>query len=409
MRVFANLFLILFLADGGFSLVDELVSLLTPLLPFTDFRNFLAGMVIVMSVPLYFSLGIDHRLPKRVFLPLLIFVFWTVVSTGLFPVLAGIRVYGLVLAAVQVLLGMLPLLVFRDNDHGRLTMPSALFAQPYFTIRNCLTFFGANLLVLPLALALFAIAVANAYMAEYTAGFMHLHPSGLRMTERTYTRDNRTIRLAAMIHVGTREYYQEMAGSVTPGSTIVLAEGVSDSTNRLRNRLDYGKVAGFIGLASQDKLLFKGRMIDEEEFTAPVPPAAVGSDAHQNREPDIFRADVDMSTFRPTTITFLDAIGKQMQESKTFAGGILALNKWAEKNVTPEMYEIIMDDILHRRNVAVLGHMDRALARYDTVIIPWGALHMKEIESEVLKRGFVLQKEQERVSIDAGKLLSERI
>jgi len=46
MRVFANLFLIMFLVDGGFSLVDELVPLISPLMPFTPLRNLLAETVI---------------------------------------------------------------------------------------------------------------------------------------------------------------------------------------------------------------------------------------------------------------------------------------------------------------------------------------------------------------------------
>ncbi len=46
-----------------------------------------------------------------------------------------------------------------------------------------------------------------------------------------------------------------------------------------------------------------------------------------------------------------------------------------------------------------------ALERYDTVVIPWGALHMKEIEEAVRLRGFRLRDERERVSIDFRKLL----
>jgi hypothetical protein len=49
--------------------------------------------------------------------------------------------------------------------------------------------------------------------------------------------------------------------------------------------------------------------------------------------------------------------------------------------------------------------MRKALDRYDTIVIPWGALHMAEIEEEVLKRGFDLQQERERVSIDFRKML----
>ncbi|MDA8429481.1 MAG: hypothetical protein M0T70_09525 [Geobacteraceae bacterium] len=405
MRIFANLFLILFLADGGFSLVDELVSLLTPLMPFTALRNLLAVVVILLSVPIYLSLGIDRRLPKRIFLPPVVFVLWSIVSTWFFPSLAELRMYGLLLAAAQVAIGMLPLTRFRKGNERCLTMPPALFAAPSFSLRNTLFFCGANLIVIPLVLLIFAFTVADANMAEYTAGFMHLTPGGLSMTERVYTRGNRTIRLAAMIHIGDKEYYDAVGNPVTAGRSIVLAEGVSDDKHLLHNRIDYGKMAGFLGLTSQDKLLFRGRLIGEDEFASPRSHASASPTLKPPGTPDILRADVDVSAFRQPTITFLNAVGKQLRQSPSFVTGLLALNAWSEKNLTPDMNEVIMDDILHRRNLGLLSHLDKALERYDTVIIPWGALHMKEIEAAVLKSGFVLQKEQERVSIDFRRLL----
>ena len=65
MRVFANLFLVLFLADGGVSLLDELVSLLSPVAFLSGARGALAGSVMILAVPVYLCLGIDRRLPKR--------------------------------------------------------------------------------------------------------------------------------------------------------------------------------------------------------------------------------------------------------------------------------------------------------------------------------------------------------
>lgn len=64
-----------------------------------------------------------------------------------------------------------------------------------------------------------------------------------------------------------------------------------------------------------------------------------------------------------------------------------------------------MDDILYRRNKEVIRHLRKAVDRYDTVVVPWGALHMPEIEDEVVKQGFKLQQERERVSIDFNKML----
>jgi hypothetical protein len=405
MRVFANLFLILFVADGGFSLIDELVSLLTPLMHFTSMRNFLATIVIFMSVPIYLCLGIDRRLPKRIFVPLVVFVLWSLISIWLFPGLTKIRIYGLLMAAAQLAVGMLPLSRFQKENERCLTMPPMLFTAPFFSLKNTLLFCTANLFVAPLVLLLLVLTVSDAYMAEYTAGFMHLTPGGLTMTERAYTRDNRTIRLAAMIHVGDKDYYDAVASSVAPGRAIVLAEGVTDDGHLMHSGIDYRKVAGFLGLTSQEKLLFKGRVIDKEEFESPRLRSSGVKSQVQSEPTDILRADVDISDFRQPTVIFLNAIGEHLRDNSSFVKGIRALNTWAEKNITPDMNTIIMDDILHRRNLGVLRHLDKALERYDTVIIPWGALHMKEIEADVLKRGFVLQKEHERVSIDFLRML----
>jgi hypothetical protein len=108
MRVFANLFLVLFLADGGVSLLDELVSLLSPLVFLSGVRSALALSVMVMAVPVYLCLGIDRRLPKLVFLPLTLFVFWCPMSVLFFPALAGNRTYGLLASAAQVALACSP-------------------------------------------------------------------------------------------------------------------------------------------------------------------------------------------------------------------------------------------------------------------------------------------------------------
>ncbi|MBV5341625.1 MAG: hypothetical protein J0665_19060 [Deltaproteobacteria bacterium] len=409
MRVFANLFLILFLADGGFSLVDELVPLLTPLAPFSELRLLLSGSVTLMAAAVYLCLGIDRRLPKRVFLPLIFFAFFCPLSAWFFPPLAGIRTLGLIAAAVQVVLGMLPFYYFRNGKARSLTMPPVLFSTPFFGLKNTLIFSGVSLFIVPLTLMMFLLSAADAYMAGYTSGFMHINPGGLRMTERVYTQGNRTIRLAAMIHMGDKEYYDALAASTASGRSIVLAEGISDDENLLHNSIDYGKMAGFLGLESQKEMHFGGSIIDAEELEAPRPISQNSAGENQPQPVDIFRADADANTFRPPTILILNAIGKQLQESKTFMQGFMALNAWGEKNITPEMSDILMDDILLRRNMVLIRYLDKALVRYDTVVIPWGALHMKGIETEVLKRGFTLQKEQERVSIDFSKLFMSMI
>ncbi len=398
MRIFANLFLVLFLADGGLSFIDELLSLFAPGTPLSDVRNLLANAVILLAVSIYFCLGIDKRLPKRVFLPLILFVLWCPFSTWFVPSLSHMRAFGLLFAGTQVLLFILPLSYIRKAS-GKLLMTKGMFQPPFFGIRNTLLFGAANLFIIPVALVLLGLFMVNAYLSVQTAGFIRLAPDGVHMTERVYRLHDKTIRLVSMIHVGEKAYYDALVQSVTTGRTVVLAEGITDEKNLLGNRFGYGRMAGFLGLASQEKMQFKGRVIDNEELEES------GAEGDEAGIPDIVRADVDISTFHPTTIRFLNILGKQLTESTSSVKALIAVNGWAKKNLTPEMNETITDDILYQRNKELIRHLKKALPRYDTVIIPWGALHMAEIEKSVVARGFVLQEERERVSIDFGKLL----
>jgi hypothetical protein len=156
-------------------------------------------------------------------------------------------------------------------------------------------------------------------------------------------------------------------------------------------------------------LLFRGKLIGPEALDQPRPQPSGAGEKEPAGPTDILRADVDISAFRPPTILLLNTIGKQLQESRSLVKGLVAINAWAEKNISREMNEVIMDDILHRRNRELIRYLGKAIDRYDTVVIPWGAMHMKEIEREVLRRGFVLKEERERVGIDFPKLLLGRV
>ncbi len=181
MRPFANLFLLLFLVDGGISLLDEAVKLFFPLPPLSGVRNLLANAVILMAVPLYLSLGIDRRLPKRLLLPLTLFALFAPLAGWLVPSLADVRAYGLLAASAQIALALLLLRRYRQPDGRPPALPPEMFDAPFFSPRNTLVFGAANLLIGPIVLAVLVFSAANAYMAAYTAGFMHLRPGGLYM------------------------------------------------------------------------------------------------------------------------------------------------------------------------------------------------------------------------------------
>ncbi len=401
MRIFANLFLIMFLTDGTLSIFDELLSLFS-ITALSGARNLFADAVIVMAVPVYLCLGIDKRLPKRVFLPLVVFILWCPLSTWFFPSLSGSITYGLLAAFGQVFLCILPISHVRKMGGHSLLMTKQMFRSPFFSLRNTLLFAAANLLIIPIVLVLLGLAAANSFLVKETSGFARLAPNGLHMTERVYKLGNKTIRLVGMIHVGEKEYYDDLIRPAASGRTVILTEGVTDGKNLLQNKFGYGKMADVLGLTSQERMRFNGRHIDAGEIEKP------GFKRSNAGTADILRADVDISAFHPVTIRFLNMLGKYLRENPSFIDAMIAFNAWAKQNMTPAMQKTIMDDILHRRNSEVIRTMSKALSRYDTIIIPWGALHMPEIEESVLERGFTLQESRERTSIDFKKLLLGR-
>jgi hypothetical protein len=401
MRYFANLFLIMFLTDGVISVFDELLSLFS-VQALSGLRNFIASAVILLAVPIYLCLGVDKRLPKRIFLPLIFFVFWCPLSLWFFPSLSGSKTYPLLIAFGQVFLSISPFLYLRKMGGHSILMTKTMFRSPFFSLRNTLIFAAANLFVVPIALVLITLSAADSYIEKKTSGFMRIAPDGIYMSDRVYRLDDKTIRLVAMIHLGEKEYYRDLSGSVSSRRTIVLAEGVTDKMKLLRNKFGYGKIAGFLGLTSQEKMRFNGRLIGDGEIKDQE---FKGTDAGAT---DILGADVDVSAFHPSTICFLNAFGTYMNDNASFLEALQAFNKWANKNVTPEMNNTLMEDILYLRNRTVIQHMGQALSRYDTIVIPWGALHMPEIEDAVLRRGFVLKEERRRISISFVKFFTGR-
>lgn len=406
MIAFVRFFLTIYLADGCLSFIDDAISLFSGASPLSGVRSILANAVILLALALYVCLGVDRRLPKRLLLPQTVYIMLCPLIPLFLPALSGGNALRLALPAGQVALGLLPLIIFRKDGVRGPSIPSSLFTGTFFSLRNTLAFGAINLLVVPPVLAMAVFQVAGARLSAQTSGFMSLTPAGIYMSERVYKRDNRTIRLAAMIHIGEREYYDDVTASVPTGRTIVLAEGVTDRGNRLGNKFDYRQMAGFLGLTSQEKMRYRGNVIEAGELDKAGGEQPAGDKKARKEPVDILRADVDTASFRPPTIVVLDAIGRQLRRSPSPVKAFLALNTWAEKNVTPEMYGIVMEDILQRRNRVVLGHLWKALASYDTVVIPWGALHMREIEAEVLKRGFVFQEERKRLGVSFRRVLS---
>lgn len=401
MRIFVNLFLLLFFADSTISVLDEVLSFFAPVVPLTYLRDLIAEVVVLMSLPLYICLGIDRRLPKMILLPMIAFIFGCMSFAWILPSLAGEEGFQLLLSFIQLGLSLVIMLHLQKSGE-LLTITERGTHSSFFSLRNTLGFMTINLLLAPLVLGLLIFGSARSFIEENARGFMRLAPDGLHMTEKIYSRGDKSIRLAAMIHVGEKQYYDELTQSFSSGRTVILAEGVTDEKKLMREGLDYGRVAGFLGLTTQNRLQFKGRVITTGQMEQSIADEEIGA---VGNVADILRADVDISSFRPETIRFLSALASHLRQNSSTVQGLWLLNDWSRENVTPELHNIVMDDIVHRRNKELIRYLHQAADRYDCVIVPWGALHLPEIEQEVMKEGFQLREQRERLSIDLKKLL----
>jgi hypothetical protein len=391
MRRFANFYIVLFLIDAGLSLTDELLSVFVAHLPvLSTVRNLVALLVLALSVVVYFLLGIDRRLPKRVFLPLILYALWA--SLAFWP-LAGMlprASQGLVASVGQVVIGGVALMMLRSS-YGRNLLPEKLFRRPLFGWRNTLVFSAVNLLLLPMVLVFSLMAMAGNYLDRQTAGFMRVSPVGIYTSERNYHHDGKVVRLVAMMHIAREGFYQELVASLPAKGTIILAEGVSDREHLLKSRFQYGRLADLVGLSSQETMHLDGNLLELDDLE----PA--GDLERDETKPDIVRADVDLSRFDPQTVEFINVIARTLLGDKPLAQRLSAYADWAKVHGTPEVFSGVMADILYKRNAVVIDALMRSLDSYDTIIIPWGGMHMPAIEAAVLEQGFVPGGKKERL------------
>ena len=315
-------------------------------------------------------------------------------ALGAWPVANTAGPFGLIAAAIQILLGLLPFILYAGTAGSNRLLPEERFLSEFFALRNTLVFFLVQLLFLPLFAAFMVVSVVAQYADQGTAGFMRLGSDGIYMEERSYSRAGKTIRLAGMIHVGEKDFYHDLTRSIVSGKTVILLEGVTDRDHLLTVPFDYGEVAKTLGLTSQSEVEFAGRLIDADDLKQ------LGAEEFESQQPHLIRADSDLNRFSPETIELLNRLGTQLLNNDSLPQGLQAYDSWARENVTVETMNIFMTDILHSRNEIVVAWLDQVLPLYDSVVIPWGALHMPGIEAAILERDFKLTSAKERLSLD---------
>ena len=373
LRGLANAAVWLSLADGGVSLVDELlrtagVEGLAPL------REALASMVFVAMLSCLAGIALTPRLPLRVFLPLTLGTLWLNLGAAPLPLWLAPAPLGIAGSCLQLALVLDALAAIRRRNGGRgWFFHEASPAAPAFAWSRSLGFAGVSVFLGLPALALYLGVLFATSVERATDGFVAFDFGGVSLADRRYARGSREIRLVGMMHIGEENSYREIVESFATESTVVLAEGLTDREGLLSDAVEYGRAAEALGLSRQRDL--RDYLVDSGDPDAPRP-----------AWPEIRHADVDASAFSPETLEWLRwATG--VWSAPDLRSALAALLESA-RETTPEQLTAFQRDILDRRNEHLIGELDAVLGDYRRVIVPWGALHLPAVEQAVVERGF---------------------
>lgn len=370
MLIFANLFFLLFVLDAFLSLVFGVFTF-----PSLELLQQVSGSTLfIISVLFYTIVGVSNRFSKMMFFPLIFFVFWK--TMGAFPISLYYegRWFPIIIGISQFFL-VFYLVIYSKTDHRFDILGSySESIESSISFKRVIIFSLANFILFPPIVLLYSAFAIKTSLAMYSADFIEINQKGIYTESRIYQKNDQRIQLIGMMHIGAGSYYSEVDSVLIKDDSIILLEGVTDNMGRLKSGLNYGKLASMMGLETQNKLQFK----------------------MQDRISK--RADVDLSQFSPITMRVLNRLSLVLNSSDLSK----AVDKYLSfsKEVTPGDYKIMMKDLLELRNDRVLKEAKESLKKYKSVVIPWGALHMIEIDEKVRSWGFKLASKKEIKIID---------
>jgi hypothetical protein len=391
MRKIANTFLVLFLLSAIISLVSEGIQLFSNFSIPALFVQFIWSACFTCAAILYIGIGFNRHLPRLILLPPQLWMLWSLLNYWPLEPAVGSH-YNLYAFITQLILALIVLQLNRVINGQSLFLINKQFSGPAFEGSRLLKFALANVFIFPILLFLVLFSLTSNFIEEGSAGFVRLKPNGLYMVERTYRQADKQIQMMGMIHLARSQYYTDLIAAIPQKSTLLLLEGVTDREELLKEQFSYGKVAELMGLTSQKTSHFQGRLISKKSL--------IKLNTNENLEIDLLPADIDLSRFDPLTIKVLNALAKKVLNTENPLAGYAEFGRWAEQNIPENFDKVVMNDLLSKRNRHLISYFPAALKKYDNLVIPWGALHMKELEQAVLERGFEQTASREHLSID---------
>ncbi len=366
-----SLVLTVFGISAVVSLLDDSLLVFFQRQDLTLTRTLLLLLMLAAGALAYAIMAIVPGVPKRVFLPVALFL--PVSFVAVLPLLVYFHEHAAWIgwggSLLQVLFTFLILRHLKQGSAIRWPLcPDARLGERSFHWGNLTAMLLAVPLVVLPALLLGTALSAKLAVDHFTDGFVALGPSGVTMQLRRYVRDDgKQITLVPMSHVGEATFYQEICESF-PENSVVLMEGVSDKNKPTSSHSNYSRMAKSIGVVEQQEVFKpKGELV---------------------------AADVDMSEFSPATRDMLK--GVLLVHSKGLTEETMPI---LLKPTPPGFEKQLLDDILGKRNRHLLRVLHERLPSASHIVIPWGAAHMPEISREIVKSGFRVAETREFTAI----------
>jgi hypothetical protein len=394
------LFWFVFLMDGVVSFADELMSSVKGSGPLTAVRGVLALAVLAMTFLMVAIIGITPRAPRRILIPLIFFAWWAGPAMAFPLALWNVPHLGLGLATAQVLLALGLWYFFQVRHAANRTLSLAVRDAPAFSWRHLFLAGPASAVVFIAFAAACILLGLSTQVESLTGGYVRVRPDGVYLVERKFQSGDREVRLAGMMHIARQEFYSGLLPAVDPAvPSVVLVEGVTDRRRLLGGRtLDYGRLARVLNVTSQTDSAFS------EQVTAGLGKQDDGGSGGQSLARssgtglDFKHADVDVETFHPMTIAFILAAVALFQSSdlrELIKGLADPSSPIADENAQKQ----VVDDILFARNQRLVAEIESSLKDYRRVVVPWGAMHLPEVESWLRDHNFVQSGEMQRKAL----------
>ena len=224
---------------------------------------------------------------------------------------------------------------------------------------------------------LLGIAIVLVFQAAdleaLTGGYITLKPTGIHSTEKYFAKNGSELRLLGMSHVAEPGFYKSIKDGLRGKAALMLMEGVSDEKKLLAQPLDYANLAAKLGIENQ-----------RDQFSTKEMPEGI----------EIVRADLDAADFAPETVDILNSIGKvYAKDGLNMANLLMLYLKLSDSDTSREL----MKDLLARRNHCLIEHLKKNLKKHNLILVPWGALHLPDIEKWVTAEGFALKEQKSRM------------